>query len=126
MPRETVIRVGAVTIRARLLETPTAARIWAALPLSAQAETWGEEVYFHVPVASPVEPDARAVVQAGEIAFWSEGKAIAIGFGPTPVSRGNEIRLVAPVNVWARSLDDVRLLCAVSSGDPVTVEAADP
>lgn len=126
MPRETVIRVGAVTIRARLLETPTAARIWAALPLSAQAETWGEEVYFHVPVASPVEPDARAVVQAGEIAFWSEGNAIAIGFGPTPVSRGNEIRLVAPVNVWARSLDDVRLLCAVRSGDPVTVEAADP
>jgi hypothetical protein len=126
MHREAVIRVGAVAIRVRLLKTPTAERIWAALPLAAQAETWGAEVYFHVPVASPVEPDARAVVQAGEIAFWSEGKAIAIGFGPTPVSRGNEIRLVAPVNVWARSLDDVRLISAVTSGEPVSVEAPAP
>lgn len=121
--REILIRAGKVEIRARLLDTPTAAAVFARLPVASRAQTWGEEVYFSVPVSCAREADAREVVEAGEIAFWCEGDAIAIGFGRTPVSRGAEIRLAAPVNIWARALDDVRRLASVRPGDKVEVLA---
>ncbi len=117
MVREILIRAGSVAIRARLLETPTAARIWEALPIYGAARTWGEEVYFHVTVSCPVEDDARAVMQAGEIAYWPDGEAVAIGFGRTPASRGDEIRLASACNVWAVAIDDVRQLARVAAGD---------
>lgn len=119
------IVAGTVTLTADLLDTPTAHAIYAALPLESRAQTWGEEVYFPVPVELPREPDARDVVQPGEIAYWVEGSCIAIGYGRTPISRGHEIRLAARTNVWARTRDDVKALRAVKTGDRVRVEAAD-
>ena len=125
MSRKLRITMGAVRLEVETLDTPTAAAVLAAVPFTASANLWGEEVYFAAPVSVAREADARAVVEAGEIAFWVEGSAIAIGFGPTPISRGDEIRLAARTNIWARALSDVRALAAVAAGDPVTVEAAE-
>jgi hypothetical protein len=118
------LQIGSVTLVVEPFDTPTARAIAAALPFDSRARTWGEEVYFGAPVTVALEPDARDVVEPGEIAFWVEGRAIAIAFGRTPASRGDECRLVAPVNVWGRAREDVRALRVVKPGDPIRVEAS--
>lgn len=120
--RKLRMTIGDVVIRAELFDTPTADAIYAAAPFTASAMTWGDEVYFATPVSVPREADARTVMEAGELAFWTDGDAIAIGFGPTPISQGDEIRLASPSNVWGQALDDVQQLHAVSSGAAITVD----
>ncbi len=120
--RKLRITVGGVSLEAELLDTATADAIYDHAPFESRAMIWGKEVYFSTPVNAAREPDARDVIEAGELAFWVEGAAIAIGFGRTPVSTGDEIRLAAPTNIWARTSDDVRSCSAVASGDVVRVE----
>jgi hypothetical protein len=112
---------GTLTLDAELLDTPTGRAVAAALPVSSSALTWGEEVYFEVPVQVPAEADARAVVTPGEIAYWPEGHCIALGFGRTPISRGDETRLASPCNIFAKALSDVKALAAVRAGATVKV-----
>jgi len=123
--RKIKIIAGGVELAAELLDTPTADAVYEKLPIESDARTWGEEVYFSTPVHVTREPDARDVMEPGDIAFWVEGNSIAIGYGRTPVSRGDEIRLVAKTNVFARALDDVKSLASVNDGDPIRVESAD-
>ena len=112
---------GSLTLDAELGDTPTAKAVLAALPITSSALTWGEEVYFDIPVKVKREADARAVVTPGEIAYWPEGPAIAIGFGRTPISQGEETRLASPCNIFGRAHSDVKALAAVKAGTKVKV-----
>jgi len=114
-----------LSLEAELLDTPTAQAITAALPISSSVLTWGEEVYFDVPVEVAREKDARAVITPGEIAYWPDGPAIAIGFGRTPISKDNETRLASPCNVFAKALGNVKALAKVKSGEKVAVSRLD-
>jgi uncharacterized protein len=83
--------------------------------------TWGEEVYFPVPIKMPAEKNAGAVVTPGEIAYWPDGHCIAIGYGRTPISQGDETRLASPCNIFARALGDVKMFALVKTGTQVKV-----
>ncbi len=119
-----VVRINTTELGMTARDTPTAKAILKELPLQAVAQTWGEEVYFRVPVSAALEDDARDTVEKGEIAFWTGGSAIAIGYGRTPASRGDEIRLVTAVNVWADAHGDPAVLRDVRDGDPVWIGLA--
>jgi uncharacterized protein len=123
--RKLKMTIGRITVHAELFDTPTAEAIYAAVPFESRAATWGDEVYFQAPVRTDRESDARDVVEPGELAFRTEGEVIVIGFGPTPRSQGEEIRLATPSNVWGRVLDDVRRLSDIEAGEPIRVELAE-
>ncbi|HEY6254470.1 MAG TPA: cyclophilin-like fold protein [Xanthobacteraceae bacterium] len=115
---------GTLVLDAELLDTPTARLVAAALagpPLVSSAQTWGEEVYFEVPLDAARESDARAVVVPGEIAYWPDGHCIAIGFGRTPISRGDETRLASPCNIFAEAASDVKALAKIEAGTRIKV-----
>ncbi len=116
------ISAGPVVLHVTPRDTPTARAILDALPFQSTARTWGDEVYFDTPVSSNPESNATDLINAGELAFWLAGNCIAIGFGPTPVSHGDEIRLASPANIWGDAVEDVRNLAAVEDGDSISVE----
>ena len=120
------ITVGKTIIDAELLDTPTAQAVARSLPFASKAQAWGDEVYFETPVVTDLESDAKDIVEPGEIAFWPQGQCIAIGFGPTPMSKGDEIQLAAKTNIFAKALSDVKALKSVKADDFVFVEILNP
>jgi hypothetical protein len=116
------IQAGKVTVKAELNDSPTSKMIWDSLPITGHANTWGDEIYFEIPVIVDQEADARADVEVGELGYWPVGHAFCIFFGPTPVSRGEKPRAYSPVNILGKVLDDPKLFSQVHQGDPVKLE----
>jgi hypothetical protein len=118
------ITAGKTTFEVALDDTPTAEALVEALPFESRAQTWGEELYFEVPVNANLEPEARQIVEPGTVCFWVEGSALALPYGPTPISTDGRPKLVARCNLLGRIVGDPRLLAAVRAGDRVKVEGA--
>jgi hypothetical protein len=122
MDRFIQIHVGDVTLQGELNESPTASIIWEALPIEGTGNRWGEEIYFAIPVAAELEDTARAVVERGDLGYWPQGHALCIFFGPTPMSRGDEIRPASPVNIVGKIRGDLRALKEVAEGTIVRLD----
>ncbi|MEJ2232372.1 MAG: cyclophilin-like fold protein [Syntrophobacterales bacterium] len=124
--KKIVIRAGEITVEAELNESATAMAILQALPLEGSANTWGEEIYFQIPVSHDLAPDAKEVVQLGDLGYWPQGQAFCIFFGATPISGPGEIRPASAVNIVGRLLDDPTKFLSVRAGTSVLMEPVEP
>lgn len=122
MNRKITVNAGSVKAEAELNESQTAKHIWEALPIEGFANTWGDEVYFKIPVDDELEKDAREVVEKGEVCYWPMGQAFCIFFGPTPASRSNEIRAYSPVTILGRVLGDPTVFKDVQDGEQIKLD----
>jgi hypothetical protein len=112
-------------MEAELNDSPTAQMIWEALPVVGRANTWGDEIYFRIPVQAEEAPDARADVEIGELGYWPAGSAFCIFFGPTPASRGDQPRAASPVNIVGRVQGDPTKFRQVQPGAMVALEGGE-
>jgi hypothetical protein len=116
------ITAGKLALEAELRDTPTTRALAQALPFEASAQTWGEEVYFTTPVSVKLEADAKQVVAAGTVCFWTEGDALALPYGRTPISTDERPKLAARCNVLGTLAGDARRLAAIKAGQKIRVE----
>jgi hypothetical protein len=116
------IKSGEISATANLNESPTSNAIWETLPFEAKANIWGDEIYFQIPVYMEEASDSREVVEMGDLGYWPQGNAFCIFFGPTPASRGEEIRAASAVNIFGRVNEDPLLFKNVSGGSVIKVE----
>ena len=115
------ITAAPIVMDAELNQSQTAQQIWDALPIEARGSTWGDEIYFSIPVEAEVD-NAQEVVELGELAYWPPGTAFCIFFGPTPMSRGAEIRPASPVNVVGKLIGEPEAFKQVSDGTVLKIE----
>jgi len=125
MPNMISIKSGAIEVQAELNNTRTAKSILRILPIKATISTWGDEIYFDIPLNMEIE-DGREVVEMGDVAYWPDGPSLCLFFGRTPTSRGDEIRAASPVTILGRILGDPKVLKSVGSGAAITVEKVIP
>ena len=123
MAKRIQITAGEITVTAELNDTNTADLIGEALPIEGSAQTWGDEIYFSIPVKAG-EEKGQEVVELGDLGYWSPGSAFCMFFGPTPMSSGDEIRPASPVTVFGRIEGDPTVLKAVPAGAAVKIEEA--
>ena len=124
MGKKIRILVSDLKLEAEMNESKTSQLIWEALPIEAKANLWGEEIYFAIPVKTGLETGSREVVSVGELGYWPTGNAFCIFFGPTPASRGNEIRAASAVNIIGKVLGDPKVFLKVKEGVKITLEKA--
>ena len=118
------ITIGDVTVHAGLNDSSTADLVWEELPIRASANTWGDEIYFEIPVSTGVEEGADPVVPLGAVAYWPPGRAMCLFFGPTPVSSGGECRAASAVNLIGGLEGDPTVLKAIRGGASIEIERA--
>ena len=124
MPGKITVRVENIKADAELNDSETARKIWESLPVESKVNTWGDEIYFSIPVKIELE-NAKAVVSEGDLGYWPSGTAFCIFFGPTPMSRGEEIKPASPVNVFGRIVGDSKVFKKVAAGAKIIVEKAE-
>ncbi len=117
------ITAGSVSATAQLNDSKTADAIWGALPIEARGNTWGDEIYFSIPVKMGSE-NGQEVVEVGDLGYWPPGTAFCIFFGPTPASRGNEVRPASAVNVFGHIDGDATVFRRAAGGTKVVIEQA--
>ncbi len=122
MARDIIIAVHTLKVEAQLNESPTAELIWESLPIEGTGNTWGDEIYFSIPVKADLEPEAREEMEKGELGYWPPGNAFCIFFGPTPMSRGEEIRAASPVNPVGKVTGDPEVFRGIETGVKVRIE----
>ena len=115
------IKVSPVEVVAELNDTGTAGAIWETLPIKRQVSLWGDEIYFSIPVNEELE-SGQELVSIGDLGYWPSGNAFCIFFGPTPASRGDEIRPASPVTIIGKVIGDAGLFKQVASGTAITIE----
>jgi uncharacterized protein len=121
--RQIVIKAGSVQAKAEIDDSRTADDIWKALPIKGTANLWGDEVYFEIPVEMKLE-NGKELVSAGDLGYWPSGRCFCIFFGPTPMSKGNEIRPASAVNVFGKIIGDTKRFKQVKEEQPVLIEKA--
>jgi hypothetical protein len=124
MGRRIKVTVDEVEVYGELNEAETADLIWKGLPIESQINTWGDEIYFSIPIQAKLEDTAQEVVELGDMGYWPPGNAFCIFFGPTPNSRGDEIRPASSVNVFGKVVGDPTVLKGVRTGASVRIDAA--
>lgn len=118
-------QAGAVQVTGELNDSPTARAIAQVLPLAAEVSTWGEEIYFTIPVHADLEPTAQDVVAWGDIGYWPRGQALCLFFGPTPISRPGEIRPASAVTVVGKLSGDIHRLKGITDGIIINMAKVD-
>ncbi len=121
MERQIRIKAGSVIVVAELYNTKTAEAIWQALPFSSKVNTWGDEIYFSIPLKMELEA-GQEIVGFGDLGYWPPGNAFCIFFGPTPMSSPDEIRAASAVDIFGKVVDDARVFKKVEDGEEIVVE----
>ena len=123
MTRQIIIKAGSVKAKAEIDDSQTADAIWKALPIKGIANLWGDEIYFEIPVEMKLE-NGKDLVSAGDLGYWPSGSCFCIFFGPTPMSRGKEIKPASAVNVFGKVTGDPKVFKQVKEGESIIIGRA--
>jgi len=121
MKRHIRIKAGSVIATADLYDTDTTEAVWQSLPISSEVNTWGDEIYFRIPVKMELEA-GQEVVNFGDLGYWPPGNAFCIFFGQTPISNKDEIRAASAVDIFGKVVDDAKAFKGIKDGEQIVVE----
>jgi uncharacterized protein len=119
------IRVGERSLKAHIHETPTALKVYNILPFQTKVDTWGDEIYFSIPVEDELDDTAKDLVELGDSGYWPSGNAFCIFYGKTPISQKNEIRPASAVSIIGKVIGDPTIFKGVKDGEKIQLTESD-